>query len=69
MPLKEEIGVKKSQDFKDNWADVLEVMIKIIKEYFDKFEELQDKIGFVNFVVGKKDFNLKMNGPADEANF
>ena len=38
---------------------------KIIKEYFDKFEELQDKIGFVNFVVGKKDFNLKMNGPAD----
>ena len=67
LPLKKnKLIVKKSEDFKDNWADILEVDDKkIIKEYFDKFEELQDKIGFVNFVVGKKDFNLKMNGPAD----
>ena len=37
----------------------------IIKEYFDKFEELQDKVGFINFVVGKQDFNLKMKGPIE----
>ena len=38
---------------------------KVIKEYLNKFEELQDKIGFINFVVGKKDFNLKMKGPIE----
>ena len=37
----------------------------IVKEYFDKFEELQDKVGFINFIVGKKDFNLKMRGPIE----
>ena len=53
-------------EFKDNWSDILETEDKkIIKEYFDKFEELQDKIGFINFVVGKKDFNLKMKGPIE----
>ena len=67
LPLKEELIVKKSQDFKDNWADVLEVDDKkIINDYFNKFEELQNKIGFINFIVGKKDFNIKMRGPAEK---
>ena len=25
----------------------------------------QDKVGFINFIVGKKDFNLKMKGPIE----
>ena len=67
LPLKKgKLIVKKSSEFKDNWSEVLEVDDKkIIKEYFDKFEELQNKIGFINFVVGKKDFNLKMKGPME----
>ncbi len=59
--------IKKANEFNDNWSDVLEIGDKkIIKEYFDKFEELQDKVGFINFVVGKKDFNLKMRGPIEK---
>ena len=66
MNLKEKVIDKKASEFKDNWSDILETEDKVIKEYFDKFEELQDKIGFINFVVGKKDFNLKMKGPIEE---
>ena len=63
---KEKVIDKKASEFKDNWSDILETEDKkVIKEYFDKFEELQDKIGFINFVVGKKDFNLKMKGPME----
>ena len=63
---KKKLSIKKASEFKDNWSDILETKIKkVIKEYFDKFEELQDKIGFINFVVGKKDFNLKMKGPME----
>jgi len=67
LPLKKKkLVIKKSSEFKDNWSDILEVDDKkIVKEYFDKFEELQDKVGFINFVVGKKDFNLKMKGPME----
>ena len=68
LPLKQKnLMVKKVSEFKDNWSDVLEAEDKtIIKEYFSKFEELQNKVGFINFIIGKKDFNLKMNGPADK---
>jgi hypothetical protein len=68
LPLKKKnLMVKKVSEFKDNWSDVLEAEDKIIiKEYFSKFEELQNKVGFINFIIGKKDFNLKMNGPADK---
>ena len=61
------LSVKKSTEFNDNWSDNLEISDKkIISEYFDKFQELKDKIGFINFIVGKKDFNLKMNGPSNK---
>tara|TARA_B110001452_G_scaffold111388_1_gene92347 strand:- start:208 stop:1572 length:1365 start_codon:yes stop_codon:yes gene_type:complete len=68
LPLKKKnLMVKKASEFKDNWSDVLEAEDKIIiKEYFSKFEELKNKVGFINFIIGKKDFNLKMNGPADK---
>ena len=67
LPLKKkQLMIKKASEFKDNWSDILEIEDKkIIKEYFDKFEELQDKVGFINFIVGKKDFNMKMKGPID----
>ena len=67
LPLKKKkLVVKNSSEFKDNWSDVLETEDKkIIKNYFDKFEELQDKVGFINFIIGKKDFNIKMKGPAE----
>lgn len=68
LPLKKKkLLVKKASEFKDNWADVLEAEDKIIIEgYFNKFEELQNKVGFINFIVGRKDFNLKMNGPKEK---
>jgi hypothetical protein len=68
LPLKKKkLIVKKASEFKDNWSDVLEAEDKItIEGYFNKFEELQNKVGFINFIVGKKDFNLKMNGPMDK---
>ena len=56
--------IKKSSQFDDNWNDSLEFEDKkIIKNYFAKFEVLRKNIGFINFIVGKKEFNLKMDGP------
>ena len=68
LPLKKKkLVVKKAGEFNDNWSDVLEAEDKIIIEgYFNKFDELQNKVGFINFIVGKKDFNIKMNGPIDK---
>ena len=68
LPLKKKkLNVKNASEFKDNWSEVLESDDKkIIIEYFHKFEELQDKIGFINFVVGNKDFNIKMKGPIEK---
>lgn len=64
---KNSLNIKKSSEFKDNWNDILEIEDKkIVSDYFDRFEELQNKIGFVNFNIGKKDFNIKMNGPANK---
>ena len=61
------LKIKNSIDFEDNWSDNLDKNDnKIISEYFQKFEELKDNIGFINFIVGKKDFNLKFNGPSSK---
>ena len=58
---KKKLIIKNSNEFKDNWSEILEPEDKkIINDYFDKFELLKDKIGFINFIVGKKEFNLKM---------
>ena len=68
LPLKKKkMTIKKAIEFNDNWSDVLENNDKkIIMEYFNKFEVLQDKLGFINFIVGKKEFNLKMKGPPNK---
>ena len=68
LPLKKKkLIIKNSEQFNDKWSDVLETEDKkIISKYFNKFEELQNKIGFINFIVGKKDFNIKMKGPTDK---
>ena len=68
LPLKKKkLVIKNADKFGDNWNDILESDDKkIVNEYFDKFEELQNKIGFINFIVGKKDFNIKMKGPAEK---
>ena len=64
---KNKLKIKNSIDFEDNWSDNLDKNDnKIISEYFQKFEELKDNIGFINFIVGKKDFNLKFNGPSSK---
>ena len=64
---KKGIEIKKPELFNDNWSDLLESKdIKIITNYFKKFEELQRKIGFINIRVGKKDLNLKFNGPKNK---
>jgi len=55
--------IKKSEIFGDNWTDQLDLNdIELIKGYFSKFELLNDKIGFLNFRVGKKDLNIKFRG-------
>ena len=65
--VKKNLHIKKSNEFKDNWTDILELDDKkIITKYFEKFDELKSKIGFINFVIGNKDFNLKMNGPVNK---
>lgn len=68
LPVKRNnLVIKKTNQFKDSWNDILENDDKkIIKEYFDKFEELKNKIGFINFIVGSKDYNLKMSGPTNK---
>jgi len=59
--------IKKPEEFNDNWSDNLSKEdIKLVSEYFDKFEELKNKIGFINFTVGKKELNLKFNGPSNK---
>lgn len=59
--------IKKPEQFGDNWSDILEKSDKeLISTYFNKFEELKNKIGFINLRVGKKDFNLKLLGPKNK---
>ena len=64
---KGQLKIKNANEFSDNWNENLEIEEKkIINNYFHKFEELQNNIGFINFVVGKKDFNIKMKGPINK---
>ena len=64
---KNEFKVKKPEQFGDNWSDILDKNDKkIIIDYFNQFEELNSSIGFINFVVGKKELNLKFEGPKNK---
>lgn len=61
---KKKIEAKSPELFGDNWKDELSVSDKkIIEDYFGKFLSFKDKVGFISFIVGGKEFNLKFNGP------
>jgi len=61
---KKKLEIKSPEFFGDNWKDELSNSDKkIIENYFNKFISFKDKIGFISFIVGKKEFNLKFNGP------
>ena len=54
--------VKTAKDFGDNWSDQLESDDKkCLSDYFEKFYHLKKKFGFINFRIGKKDFNIKLS--------
>jgi hypothetical protein len=65
--IKSPLVIKKSNEFQDNWSDMLEKEDKkVVSNYFNKFEELRDSIGFINLTVGKKELNLKFDGPKNK---
>lgn len=48
--------------FGDNWNDELEKEDQNnLNCYFQKFYHLKKKFGFINFRIGKKDFNIKLS--------
>lgn len=62
--------IKKSTYFGDCWSDQLTLSDKIIiSDYFNKFDYLKKKFGFLNFRVGKKDFNLKISNKKEGIKF
>ena len=64
---KKKLEIKPSNLFGDNWKDELNIKDKkIIEDYFNKFLSFKEKIGFISFIVGGKEFNLKFNGPKDK---
>jgi len=64
---KKKLEIKSPNSFGDNWKDELNVHDKkIIEDYFNKFSSYREKIGFISFVIGGKELNLKFNGPKDK---
>ena len=64
---KKKLEVKAPEIFGDNWKDELSVSDKnVIKDYFDKFLSFRNKLGFLSFKVGGKEFNLKFDGPSNK---
>ena len=61
-PKKNIIEIRSPADFGDNWNDQLDQEDKkIIYNYFNKFYQLKNKFGFINFRIGNKDFNIKLS--------
>ena len=64
---KKKLEVKSPKLFGDNWEDELNVSDKkVIENYFNKFLSFKEKIGFISFIVGGKELNLKFNGPKNK---
>ena len=56
--------------FGDNWSDDLDKHDKkIIEKYFKSFEHLKNKIGFLNFKIGKSELNIKFSDKAEGISF
>jgi len=54
--------IKDPEYFGDNWSDELDKSDEaVISNYFNKFEHVKKKFGFLSFVIGKKEFNLKLS--------
>jgi len=61
---KKKLEIKSANSFGDNWKDELNIHDKkIIEDYFNKFSSFREKIGFISFIIGGKELNLKFNGP------
>ena len=64
---KKALDIKAPELFGDNWTDELNNSEKkIVEDYFNKFLSFHDKIGFITFIVGGKELNLKFNGKKDK---
>ena len=69
-PSLNEDALKDSKEFGDNWSDQLDKQDeKKIFEYFDEFDYLKEKFGFLNFRIGKKDFNIKLSNRQEGIKF
>ena len=54
--------IHKPEMYGDNWNDELEIDdIEKIKKYFHRLELLIERVGFINFRVGKKDNYINLN--------
>ena len=61
-PQKNTKETKAAIDFGDNWSDEIDSKDKTcLYDYFKKFYHLRKKFGFINFRIGKKDFNIKLS--------
>ena len=64
---RKKLEIKSPEVFGDNWKDELNTFDKkIIEDYFSKFLSFKEKVGFISFIVGGKEFNLKFNGPKNK---
>ena len=64
---KKKLEIKSSKLFGDNWKDELSIEDKkIVEEYFKKFLSFKEKIGFISFIIGGKELNLKFDGPSSK---
>jgi len=69
-PNKNLNGSEQPKNFGDNWSDELDLMDQdIIKNYFNQFDHLKKKFGFINFKVGNKDFTIKLSNKKEGIEF
>jgi len=65
--IKKKLEPKAPELFGDHWKDELNNLDKkAIEDYFSKFLSFHEKVGFISFIVGGKEFNLKFNGPKNK---
>ena len=56
--------------FGDSWADELDLNDqKTILNYFNKFDHIKKKFGFINFKIGNKDFTIKLSNKKEGIQF
>ena len=68
---KENLDEIRNADFYgDYWSEELVAEDKIIlKNYFSKFDHLKKKFGFVSFLIGNKEFNIKLSNRIEGIQF